>query len=101
MKLSSLTSEMVETFNDIEIDCESDAHDSTPPDRKLDANLIDREKIAELAMLSTVEYDRAREVEAECMGVRVSTLDKAVAKARKPNQPRSNQGSTVSLPEPE
>ncbi|MGH8468553.1 MAG: DUF3631 domain-containing protein [Gammaproteobacteria bacterium] len=38
--------------------------------------------ISRLAALSPIEYDRAREAEAQALGVRTGTLDKEVAKAR-------------------
>ncbi|MCK6419025.1 MAG: DUF3631 domain-containing protein [Alphaproteobacteria bacterium] len=38
--------------------------------------------IARLALLSPLDYDRVREAEAEKLGVRTSTLDKEVGKAR-------------------
>jgi len=39
-----------------------------------------RQRIAELAKLSRIAYDRIRVVEAEALGIRVSTLDTEVAK---------------------
>ena len=46
-------------------------------------NGTDAQTIARLAALSTLDYDRCREAEAERLGVRVSALDKAVAGARR------------------
>jgi len=46
-------------------------------------NGTDTQTIARLAALSTLDYDRCREAEAERLGVRVSALDKAVAGARR------------------
>lgn len=40
------------------------------------------ETVARLAELSPLEYDRARQLEAERLGVRASTLDKEVARVR-------------------
>jgi len=54
----------------------------------------DAQTIARLAALSTLDYDRCREAEAERLGVRVSALDKAVAGAR-----RSDTEPTVDFPE--
>ena len=45
----------------------------------------DEQRIYRLSLLSTLEYDRVREKEAEAMGVRVGTLDKDVAKTRQVN----------------
>jgi putative DNA primase/helicase len=42
----------------------------------------DARAIAELAALSPVEYDRVRAARAEAMGIRVSTLDEQVERAR-------------------
>jgi len=43
----------------------------------------DEEHIKELALLTTFEYDRARNEKAQELGVQISTLDKAVKEARK------------------
>ena len=42
----------------------------------------ENDKIAHLATLSPIEYDRVREAEAKGMGVRVSTLDSMIKEAR-------------------
>jgi hypothetical protein len=44
---------------------------------------LDRETVIRLAALSPIEYDRARETEAEALGVRVGTLDSEVGAFRK------------------
>src|SRR5574338_56533 len=44
--------------------------------------LSDDERIARLAQLPPIEYDRAREAEAEALGVRVGTLDRLVKERR-------------------
>ncbi len=49
------------------------------------------ETVARLAAMSPIDYDRVREVEAERLKVRVSTLDKEVTRARGPG--RQNEAS--------
>jgi putative DNA primase/helicase len=53
------------------------------PREKASSPETEAETIARLAAQSPLEYDRIRESEAEMLGVRVSTLDKAVAAARR------------------
>ncbi len=48
-----------------------------------------RETVERLAALSRLEYDRARQHEAEALGVRVNTLDQEVAKTRKALAPEN------------
>lgn len=52
------------------------------------------EAVARLAGLSPLEYDRVRQFEAERLGVRASTLDKEVARARG-NGPDEESGEAV------
>ena len=65
-----------------------------------DAELVDREKIQELANLPPLEYDRVREIEAERLGVRTGTLDKAVA-AKRRSKSGDIQGEALELQEAE
>lgn len=63
-----------------------------------------QDSIARLAALSPLEYDRAREAEAERLGVRLSTLDAEVQKAREAMDPSggaSLQGQAVIFDDPE
>jgi putative DNA primase/helicase len=53
----------------------------------MDAQVLDLDKIAELAALSAVDYDRQRETAAKELKVRVSTLDKEVEKRRPAAKP--------------
>src|SRR4051812_18658739 len=53
-----------------------------PTNAELDAQIVDHDKIAALASLSPVEYDRQRTSAAKELSVRTSTLDKAVSKQR-------------------
>jgi putative DNA primase/helicase len=55
---------------------------NTATNAELDAQVLDHDKIAELAALSLVEYDRRRVEAAKELNVRASTLDKAVAEQR-------------------
>lgn len=60
--------------------------------------------VARLVALDPIRYDQCREAEAEQLGIRVSTLDKAVSKARGEggNEPAApGQGRPLDLPEPE
>jgi len=68
---------------------------------RLDAQVADSDKVAELARLSLSEYDRAREAAAEQLGIRLTTLDKQVERTRKAGDPNAAQGSELTLPEPE
>ncbi|GHT96337.1 hypothetical protein FACS1894116_13300 [Betaproteobacteria bacterium] len=52
---------------------------TTPPD---EAPAPTEDRLASLARLSRVEYDRTREAEARAMGIRVGTLDKEVSGRR-------------------
>jgi hypothetical protein len=54
---------------------------------EMDAQVLDLDKIAELAALSAVDYDRQRETAAKELKVRVSTLDKEVEKRRPAAKP--------------
>jgi len=45
------------------------------------------QKIAELAAMQPIEYERIRESEAEKLGMRVSVLDHEVGKARRATAP--------------
>ncbi len=56
--------------------------------------------VAELAKLPPLEYDRVREDRAKALGVRMSTLDTEVAKARSFEEDVEGQGSEVMLTEP-
>ncbi len=56
---------------------------------------------AQLASLSRVDYDRAREAEAERLGIRRSTLDEEVEKYRVQDDERPCSGRALSLPMPE
>ena len=58
--------------------------------------------IAQLAALSPIDYDRAREKEAKRLGVRVSTLDDEVLLRRKaqPGEPAPDQRSRWPVPTP-
>jgi putative DNA primase/helicase len=57
-------------------------------------------KVAELAKLSLLQYDRGREAAAERLGIRLATLDKAVACARGEGD-TALQGRALRLPEPQ
>ncbi len=56
---------------------------------------------ARLASLSRVDYDRAREGEAERLGIRRSTLDEEVEKYRLEDDETTRAGRALSLPTPE
>lgn len=59
------------------------------------------EVVKHLAGLSPLEYDKVRESTAEAMGVRVTTLDKEVAKVRKVAEVEAEGGKlTITDPEP-
>ena len=57
--------------------------------------------VGELAQLSPIEYDKVRESEAEKLGIRVSTLDAEVKKARGATGDDSAQGQAVDLTDPD
>ncbi|MGH7120240.1 MAG: DUF3631 domain-containing protein [Acetobacteraceae bacterium] len=57
--------------------------------------------IARLAKLNTLEYERAREAEAESMGCRLATLDRLVEGARGGAQERAGQGHALYISRPE
>ncbi len=59
------------------------------------------EIVARLAELPPLDYDGVREKEAEALGVRVSTLDKEVAKARKESEPAEGTGAALLMDDPE
>jgi putative DNA primase/helicase len=67
-------------------------------DQGRDENALDSE-IKQLSELSPLEYDRKRVEVADRLGVRVSTLDKEVSKAR--GSESEGQGRPVTLYEPE
>jgi putative DNA primase/helicase len=72
------------------------AKTSTPPrDAELETTF------ARLASLSRVEYDRAREAEAERLGIRRSTLDEEVEKYRIEDDEKPCSGRALFLPMPE
>jgi putative DNA primase/helicase len=56
-------------------------------------------EIARLAALDPLTYDRCRHAEAEKLGVRVSTLDAEVDKARNPSADAEGQGGTLEIPD--
>ena len=56
-------------------------------------------EIARLAALAPLAYDRCRTAEAEKLGVRVSTLDAEVDRARTPAADAEGQGGTLDLPD--
>jgi hypothetical protein len=89
--LADLDDDAVEAINGATID----------PAPISDVEVIDRDAVSELAKLSPMEYDRRRDIEADRLGVRVATLDKAVMKARKAADPSSAQGTELLLPEPQ
>ena len=61
-----------------------------------------RAAVERLAKLPLNEYDYVREAEAKALKVRVSTLDKAVAKARgETNEETNGQGQPFTITEPE
>jgi Protein of unknown function (DUF3631) len=59
------------------------------------------ETIARLAALSPIEYDRAREAEAQALGIRVSTLDRMVAQARGNGEDPAGQGHAITFADDE
>ena len=64
---------------------------------------VDEERIASLAALSALEYDRVRKVEAKKMGVRVSALDQAIDDTRRRSadaDTKSSGGGAIASPEP-
>jgi Protein of unknown function (DUF3631) len=68
---------------------------------ELDAKAIENDekaKIAHLAALNPIQYDRERAAAAEELGVAVSALDKAVKEARKENGDTKGQGRAFELP---
>ena len=71
---------------------------SKPPLRSAS---IDEAALARLAGLPPLEYDRCRDEEAERLGVRVSTLDKAVRHRRGHSEPDAIGGASVDFPEVE
>lgn len=68
------------------------------PELKAEA---DKQAIARLAKLPPFDYDRAREDEANRLGVRVGTLDRLVARERGDLAGDETSGSAVLFPEPE
>ena len=58
---------------------------------ELQTVLINR-KVATLADLSAIDYDRCRQSEAKALGIRVSTLDVAVTKLRPCESPEADDG---------
>lgn len=74
VRLADLNDRAVHEINSAEL--------GEPTNAELDAQVVDMDRIAELAALSPVEYDRQRTAVARQMNVRASTLDKAVARAR-------------------
>ena len=75
------------TLNGAAVDAINSAETGEPSNTDLDAQIADIDKIAELAGLNPVEYDRQRTAAAKELNVRTSTLDKAVAKQRPPATP--------------
>lgn len=70
----------------------------------LDAKALDQDKLAELAALPALDYDRKREAAAKELGIRVTTLDAHVQELRRKNAPdeaKPGQGEAISLFEPE
>src|SRR5437870_1945647 len=55
--------------------------------------------IAQLASLTTLEYERVREAKAKELGLRASVLDKEVLKARGTGEQDDLQGSAILFPE--
>jgi Protein of unknown function (DUF3631)/Bifunctional DNA primase/polymerase, N-terminal len=62
---------------------------------------LEDHKIARLAKLGAIDYDRERKVAADQLGVRVATLDKIVAASRPAGESSPGQGRSLELPEPE
>jgi len=58
-------------------------------------------RIAGLAVLGPVEYDKVRQQEAQTLGIRVSTLDGEVAKLRSNGNDADIQGKALFLKDPE
>jgi putative DNA primase/helicase len=75
----------------------SDGTTAASEDEPLDTKAV----VERLAKLSRIEYDRVREAEAERLGVRVSTLDAEVEKARRKLTGDGNdgQGEAVLFPD--
>lgn len=67
----------------------------------LDAEASTLKTVSELAHLSSIEYDRVRESKAEELGIRVTTLDAEVKKARGVSGDDHMQGQSVDLVDPE
>ncbi len=68
---------------------------------KLDADAESLKAVERLAKLSPMEYDKVRDAEAEKLGIRVSTLDAEVKKARGATGDDNAQGQAVDLAEPD
>ena len=76
--------------------------DSAPGEENTVAGDVygDDQLIARLASMSALDYERIREAEAERLGVRVSVLDKEVAKARPVRQEDIGRALLFDEPEP-
>jgi len=68
-----------------------------------DATGTDDATIARLARLSPLQYERARDAEADALGCRVGMLDRLVRAARAESEPNADngQGQPLRLPKPE
>jgi putative DNA primase/helicase len=95
--LANLDAEQAEAWNDREIA----GRDAAENNRLDDSKIVDLDRVAELAALSAIEYERQREAAAEQMGCRVTALDKIVERKRKAADPNTGQGSALTLPEPQ
>lgn len=58
-------------------------------------NETPEEAVQRLSALTLLEYDRVRQFEADCLGVRASTLDKEVSKARGNGKPEESGEAVV------
>ncbi len=81
-------------------------HETTAPEPLAAARLgtlpdPSHDKISELAKLSPIEYDKCREKAAKELGIRASTLDAEVTKARPSSESDSASGSAMLFDEPE
>lgn len=82
---------------------ETTAPEGTTPEDAPGDTVVDVDaKLAELATLSPIEYDRRRATEAEALGIRVATLDAEVQRRRpKDAAPEEGVGCRVSCEDPE
>lgn len=84
---------------------EDDGFFDPPPDHGSESVNVDPETteqaVVRLAELSPIEYDKVRDAEAEALGVRVSTLDSEVKRARKEAGTGKGAGAALVLDPPE